>query len=238
MASIGENIRSTRRKRGLSQEQLADSLGVTKATICRYENGAREPRYDQLFAIAEALNVTVSFLQGCEPTVLPPINHRISMVVAVSRCSEAEFAKLLNLSPETVRDLCSGSASPSDSTISDICGVFGVDEYWLRTGDGKMLDIPSRENKIKQFLKALNGNNELDVPSQALAHLLAGCTDNVALEKLFDLAKQLCAAFLDHAEKNPEWAATVSPDLLSMCKFYNETSFQIFESIIKKPPQD
>lgn len=66
MSCIGKNIRTARRARGFSQEQLAQIIGVKKATISRYENGNREPRNEQLKAIATALDVTVAWLQGYE----------------------------------------------------------------------------------------------------------------------------------------------------------------------------
>lgn len=77
MTTIGKNIRSVRINRGLSQEQLAQALGVTKATISRYENGNREPRNDQLKLIAKILDVTAAHLQGYETT-----NNELSVSTA------------------------------------------------------------------------------------------------------------------------------------------------------------
>ena len=67
MSNIGENIKNSRLKMGLSQEQLAAIIGVRKATISRYENGTREPRNEQLKTIAKALKVSAAYLQGYEP---------------------------------------------------------------------------------------------------------------------------------------------------------------------------
>ncbi len=64
--TLGNNIRNARIKRGLSQEYLAKAIGVTKAAVSRYESGTREPRSDQLKAIARELNVTVAYLEGFE----------------------------------------------------------------------------------------------------------------------------------------------------------------------------
>lgn len=57
MASMGEMIRGIRRKRGLSQEELAQAIGSTKSAISRYESGKRQPDYDQLQRIAVTLDV-------------------------------------------------------------------------------------------------------------------------------------------------------------------------------------
>ena len=53
----GTNIKAVRLKRGMSQQELADAIGVTKSTISKYEKGQREPKYNVLRGIAAALGV-------------------------------------------------------------------------------------------------------------------------------------------------------------------------------------
>lgn len=59
MTDLGNAIRRRRKEIGLSQEQLAEVLGVTKSTISKYELGQRDPGLDQLVPLAEALNCTI-----------------------------------------------------------------------------------------------------------------------------------------------------------------------------------
>ena len=54
---LGQTIRAARKKRGISQEELAKHLGVTKSTISKYELGHREPSLEQLIEIADALSL-------------------------------------------------------------------------------------------------------------------------------------------------------------------------------------
>ncbi len=61
---IGENIRSFRKKNDLTQEALADRLGVTYQSISRWENGTTYPDLELIPAIAEVLSVTVDELLG------------------------------------------------------------------------------------------------------------------------------------------------------------------------------
>lgn len=58
--TLGEIIRDTRKKAGLTQKQLADKLGVSAVNISQLENGAREPKLETLGKIALALDTTVS----------------------------------------------------------------------------------------------------------------------------------------------------------------------------------
>ncbi len=52
-------LREWREHRGLTQQQLADRMGKSKASISRYETGARGIPGGYLAAVAEALRCTV-----------------------------------------------------------------------------------------------------------------------------------------------------------------------------------
>ena len=62
--SIGENIRKFRKNNDLTQETLAEQLGVTYQSISRWENGTTYPDIELLPAIAETLKITVDELLG------------------------------------------------------------------------------------------------------------------------------------------------------------------------------
>ena len=62
MSTLGDRIKATRIKSGMTQEQLAAVLNTTKAAVSRYESGKREPNLEQLRKIARATNTTVSEL--------------------------------------------------------------------------------------------------------------------------------------------------------------------------------
>ena len=62
--AIGENIRNFRKKNDLTQEALADRLGVTYQSVSRWENGTTYPDLELIPAIAECLAVTVDELLG------------------------------------------------------------------------------------------------------------------------------------------------------------------------------
>ena len=52
-----ENLRKARLAKKLSQKELADELGVTTATISRYESGERKLQVETAKRIAEILEV-------------------------------------------------------------------------------------------------------------------------------------------------------------------------------------
>jgi transcriptional regulator with XRE-family HTH domain len=59
---LGRRLSDLRDKRGLSQTQLADMSEIGRAHLSQIENGAVAPRIDTLYAIANALELTLSEL--------------------------------------------------------------------------------------------------------------------------------------------------------------------------------
>lgn len=59
--SLHDRIKEARKKRGLTQEQLGNLIGVAKTTVTGYEK-SREPTAAKLGEIADALGVDVNFL--------------------------------------------------------------------------------------------------------------------------------------------------------------------------------
>ena len=71
---LGETIKTIRKSKGLSQEELAALLNVVRQTVSKWEQGRSVPDADLLIALSEALQVPVSTLLGetaCEETAEP-----------------------------------------------------------------------------------------------------------------------------------------------------------------------
>ena len=64
--NFGNRLKTLRIKKKLTQQQLADLLGLTKSVISAYENGLRYPAYDVLIKIASIFKVSTDFLLGVE----------------------------------------------------------------------------------------------------------------------------------------------------------------------------
>lgn len=52
-----DNLKELRKKKGLTQAELANIVGVSDVTINRYELGLRTPKIDNILKIANALEV-------------------------------------------------------------------------------------------------------------------------------------------------------------------------------------
>lgn len=64
--SLGQRIRALREQNGMSQQQLAEKLKVSRPTISQIENGEREISADELIVLSEIFNLSVDSLLDLE----------------------------------------------------------------------------------------------------------------------------------------------------------------------------
>ncbi len=70
--TIGERIKQRRKDLGITAEELAEKIGVSRATMFRYESKDEgHMKFQVLAAIARGLNTTVAYLAGWEDDVTP-----------------------------------------------------------------------------------------------------------------------------------------------------------------------
>ena len=66
--TIGERIREARTAKGLTQEQLAQQLGVSNKTISKWENGKCMPDYSIIQRLCDVIHVSLPELMDGEDT--------------------------------------------------------------------------------------------------------------------------------------------------------------------------
>lgn len=62
-----EQLLEIRKTRGMSQEALAEKIGVSRQAVSKWETGEAQPDYAKLIALADALEVSLDYLCGREP---------------------------------------------------------------------------------------------------------------------------------------------------------------------------
>ncbi len=62
--NIAEHIVILRKESRLTQEQLAETLGITRGSLSMYEIGKREPDLHTVVRIAEYFNVSTDYILG------------------------------------------------------------------------------------------------------------------------------------------------------------------------------
>ena len=92
-------------QKGLSQQKLGDMIGVTKVSICGYENGTRIPTIENLVKLADSLETTIDFLLGREVTVMNEENKSyIGSISYEDVCFIMELRHYPNLYGKLLKD--------------------------------------------------------------------------------------------------------------------------------------
>lgn len=92
--NIGEKILLLREKRGISRREFAEKLGVSLATITRYEKGDRNPSIEQLQKIAAVLDVKPGVFNDL--LTLSPVSQFAGKTSDLSLIESDKLSKILH----------------------------------------------------------------------------------------------------------------------------------------------
>ena len=66
--TIADRIQSLRKSKGMSQEELADAVGVSRQSVSKWESEQASPDLDKVVIMSELFEVTTDYLlKGIEP---------------------------------------------------------------------------------------------------------------------------------------------------------------------------
>lgn len=93
---ICESIKFYRIKRGFSQNDLAQKIGMSKQAVSMYERGEREPSIETLHRMCEVFKVDMDTLCGRLNEKTPPEEPKLSE-------GEEEILQLIRLMPAEMK---------------------------------------------------------------------------------------------------------------------------------------
>ena len=79
------------------------------------------------------------------------MKDRIKELRKHEKLNQTEFGALLGVSLSAVQKWESGENTPAESVIKLMCQKTGVDEVWLRTGDGEPFRAKTRKDKLSEY---------------------------------------------------------------------------------------
>ena len=95
MSALGSNVRETRKRRNLSQEALAEKIGVCKRTIIDIESNTGNPKFEILYPLVRELDLPL--YQVFYPEVEENSELKNVLMQEVSSCSEYELKIILSV---------------------------------------------------------------------------------------------------------------------------------------------
>lgn len=103
--ALGNAVRSTRKNKHLSQEALAERIGVCKRTIIDIENFTGNPKFEILCPLVRELDLPLYQVFYPEKSVNPELKDML--IKEVSDCSDYEMRVILSVVKnlkDTLRD--------------------------------------------------------------------------------------------------------------------------------------
>ena len=99
MAEMGTRLKELLEKKGITQKELAETVGCTDAAISHYIKGDRIPRSSVLTKIAIALDTTSDYLMEGIPTdVTDELDYAKKLIARnVTQMSKAEKREIINI---------------------------------------------------------------------------------------------------------------------------------------------
>lgn len=122
------NLSYLRKKKGLTQDAVAEYLGLTPQAIGLYENGEREPTLNNLIKISRYFEVSVDDLLLVD---MKPSGHLLSANLRYlrkrERYSQGEMARLLGYQDKSSFCLIeNGNTKLSVDNLVNISEFFGI----------------------------------------------------------------------------------------------------------------
>ena len=137
---FAENFRKLRKERHITQQIIANYLGITRQAIAAYEKGKREPNLKMIVKIAEFFEVSVDYLLGVSQLRLANakiISDNIKMIQG-QKTYEELVADILEKTgaefyPELIRMYVEDKMLPNVNTIKELARYARVNESFFYT---------------------------------------------------------------------------------------------------------
>lgn len=81
------------------------------------------------------------------------MNERIKQIRKEAGLTLEKFGQRIGITAASCSTIESGKSNPSTQTVRSICREFGVNEKWLRTGEGEKRITNSQIDKLNHFFR-------------------------------------------------------------------------------------
>lgn len=124
--AFAENLRTARKRRGLSQKDLAARLFVSTQAVSKWERGASVPEVVHVCHIAQILGISVEWLLGTESTA------EQALIAVDGGGTKTEFV-LISTKGRLIRRLVLPGSNPNSCTVSGTVDILrrGIDTLLL-----------------------------------------------------------------------------------------------------------
>lgn len=149
-------LKDLRMEKGVSQQKIADYLGITRQSYSNYELGNREADYKTLTNLAKYFNTTVDYLLGISDSksstkeIEKETGNRIKQVRTSVGMSKKEFAKIFGITQNTLSQYENGKGELDAALLLEISEYFHVTVDYLLGKEQKNILADELNEDIKK----------------------------------------------------------------------------------------
>ena len=191
---LGERIVELRKRKGLSQEELADILSTSRQAISKWERGESDPDIGRLKDLAVYFNVSIDYLLGYDLEATSVNNF-------INRLKESSDSGVYDISLDEIKMVVSRNSN-NFNLIS--AAIDYLSDYYYMSHDEELVDLLIQY--AKKAILLFQPDNIYGVSLNSLHHLVASI---YALKGEYELAKEYV--------KNNQ--VIKSEELLAQCEF-------------------
>lgn len=127
--SIADRIQTLRKSKGISQEELADKIGVSRQAVSKWESGQSAPDIEKIILLSEFFGVTTDFLlKGIKPVAEETKSKPDARIFALAGTA-INFIGLVVAIMIWVEEQTLGSVAVGLIIMAVGCLSFGVGQY-------------------------------------------------------------------------------------------------------------
>ena len=149
----GNLLRKLRKEKSLTQKELADTLGVNRATVSKYESGVIEPSISQLKEIAEKQNISKKYLEQ----IIPILNR--SGILMTNRGYKGGYKLAKDPSKITIAEILRNT----EGSLAPVACLEQNPNQWPRCNECLTLTVwIGLEKVVKEYLEGITLQNIID----------------------------------------------------------------------------
>ena len=178
-------FKQERERIGLTQNELAERLGVSQQTISKYENGSREPDLENLIRMSKIFHVTTDYLLGLDDSTSTYLLHeqesnyfreeislRIKNLMEERNINAESLASICNLTPEEMRVFLDYGYLPHIDVLLKLADHFQVSIDYLLCRSNRRLAVKTpEEEKLLTVFQSLSTDSRFILLGDALKEL-------------------------------------------------------------------
>lgn len=185
--SLGNTIYELRKQKGLTQEQLAHLLNISKAAVSKWENNLSYPDISLLKPLARTLEISVDELLNYQASLsndeINDIKKKISSLYETKKIDEA-----IQLSEDYMKEY------PTDYTLK-----FQIGSLYLRYAAAKTNDEFAKKQleRAKEIFEETIKSNDQTIHDASIHMLISLYSSEDELDKAFALLDKLPTIYQD-----------------------------------------